>query len=347
MLSSPVLLAGRTGWFDALPAPARAPRRTDLDALRGVAIFLVVVGHAVAREVPPGNEWYAVLKDLIYRFHMPLFMMLTGITFGLSLPVFRDWADVRAYAWRRSVRLALPYFLFGLLILVGKLAAAHVLHVDNPPSGSVDDVARLLLMPARSAAGFLWFIYVLAVYLLVLPAALQWLKRRPIVLLVAAVPLSLLPWPEWFMLDRVMAYLPFFCGGVVLCLKPGWWSPVPGAFGAACLVAFGALLASAYTLAPPDWLIGALSLPALLTVVQRVHEPVRRFWAAIGLYSMSIYLMNTILIGLTKGLMLKVHPWDGEAFLVFFPVLVLVGVALPIVIKRLADRHAPVLARVL
>jgi fucose 4-O-acetylase-like acetyltransferase len=344
MLIAPQPALERAGWLDALPAPARAPRRTDLDALRGVAIFLVVVGHAVSREVPPGNEWYAVLKDLIYRFHMPLFMALSGITFGLSLPVSRSWADVRSHSWRRSVRLAVPYFAFGLLIIAGKLAASHVMHVDNLPSGTLGDVAQLLLVPARSAAGFLWFIYVLAIYLLVLPAVLFALRRRPLVPFVVAVVLAALPWPETFMLDRVMAYLPFFCGGMLLCLRRAWWSPVPAAIGWPSVLLFAALLAGAYTLAPPNWLVGAVSLPALLMLVQRLREPLRRPWAKVGLYSMSIYLMNTILIGLTKGLMLKVHGWDGRAFLVFFPVLVAAGFVLPIVIKRLASRFAPRLA---
>lgn len=347
MLTARQTVTDRTGWLDALPAPSRAPRRLDLDALRGVAIFLVVVGHAVSREVPAGNEWYAVLKDLIYRFHMPLFMALTGITFGLSLPAFRSWAEVRDYSWRRCVRLAVPYFAFGLLIIAGKLAASHVMHVDNLPSGSLDDVAELLLVPARSAAGFLWFIYVLAIYLLLLPAVLFVLRRRPLALFVASLGLAALPWPEAFMLDRVMAYLPFFCGGVLLCLRRDWWSPVPTAIGWTGVLLFCALLASAYTVATPHWLVGAVSLPALLTLVQRLHEPVRRFWAMVGSHSMSIYLMNTILIGLAKGLMLKLHPWDGPAFLFFFPVLVTAGCGLPIVIKRLADRRAPALARYL
>lgn len=334
-------------WSRTLPAPSSAQRRIDLDALRGIAIFLVVVGHVVARDLPLGNDWYAILKNLVYRFHMPLFMVLTGITFGLSVPAFRSWAEARAYSWRKSMRLAVPYFVFGLLILAGKIAASGFLHVDKPPAGTLADVTDLLLRPSHAAAGFLWFIYVLAAYLLVLPSLLFVLKRRPLVLLPIAIALSLLPWPEWFMLDRVMGYLPFYVAGIVLCLQPRWWSPLPGWIGWPAVAAFAALLAWAFTLGPPDWLVGAISVPALLMLVQRSHEPVRRFWAFVGLYSMAIYLMNTVVIGLTKGLMLKWHGWDGDAFLVFFPVLLLAGCVLPIAVKRFADRRLPRVARYL
>jgi fucose 4-O-acetylase-like acetyltransferase len=347
MLTAEGSLATRTGWADALPAPTRAPRRDDLDALRGIAILLVVVGHAVARDLPAGNEWYAVLKDLIYRFHMPLFMMLTGITFGLSLPVFGRWAEARAYSARKAARLAVPYVVFGLLILAGKVLAGPFLHVDKPPGRMLDEVVNLVVLPWRSAAGFLWFIYVLAVYMAVLPSLLRLFGRRPLPLFALAVALSLLPWPQWFLLDRVMLYLPFFCAGIVLSLRRETWTPLSAAIGWPSVLLFGLLLASTYTLAAPDWVVGALSLPALLMVVQRTQAPVRRFWAVLGTCSMSIYLMNTIFIGLAKGLMLKVHPWDGPAFLAFFPVLVLAGCALPIAVKRLADRHAPALGRYL
>jgi hypothetical protein len=43
--------------------------------------------------------------------------------------------------------------------------------------------------------------------------------------------------------------------------------------------------------------------------------------------------------------MLKVLPWHGVNFLLYFPVLVLVGVALPILIARIIARYFPRAAR--
>lgn len=60
MLTAPGTFDGRSGRL--LPLPLRTGRRLDLDAQRGLAIFLVVVGHAVARGRPRGNDWHAVLK---------------------------------------------------------------------------------------------------------------------------------------------------------------------------------------------------------------------------------------------------------------------------------------------
>src|SRR4051794_39158365 len=81
-----------------IPAAPPASRVQYLDAARGLAIVLVVIGHVVARELPEGNDWYGYLKEVIYRFHMPLFMVLTGMSFALSLPRFSSWLQVAAFS---------------------------------------------------------------------------------------------------------------------------------------------------------------------------------------------------------------------------------------------------------
>src|SRR5213075_2870897 len=54
-----------------IPAARPASRVQFLDAARGLAIVLVVIGHVVARGLPEGNDWYGYLKEMIYGFHMP------------------------------------------------------------------------------------------------------------------------------------------------------------------------------------------------------------------------------------------------------------------------------------
>lgn len=321
-------------------------RQLDIDAARGIAIILVVIGHVVAREMPLDNAWYAVLKDVIYRFHMPLFMVLTGITFALSLPELGDWRSVAAYSQRKVGRLIVPYLFFGLLILAGKLLASHVVHVDNVPRGSLaEDVLALLVQPNRSAAGFLWFIYVLGLYFLALPAALRLVGRRPLPLFVLALAALLVPWPHVFLLDVAFEYLPFFLAGMLLWLCRDRWVHIAIVPAALWGVVFVAALAAALPLDASKWVVGALSVPAVLALAQYLPDEMRRALARIGQLSLSIYLMNTLAIGIAKALMLEILPWDGINFLLFFPVLALAGVGAPIAVKRLVSRRLPALDR--
>lgn len=324
------------------PAARPSSRVQFLDAARGIAIILVVVGHVVARDLPAGNYWYAYLNDVIYRFHMPLFMVLTGMSFALSLPRFSSWPQVAAFSTKRAERLLVPYAAFGVLILAGKLAAGHFMHVDNPAHGDVGDVFRLLLMPVDSVAQFLWFIYVLCAYLLAIPALFQLVGRRPMLLLAAGLALNLAVWPKLFMLDQVVYYLPFFAGGMALWTWREHWER---AGRGALALAAALFVVVAFSLAAPKWLVGTLSVLPMLWAMQRLPAAWQDRLAWIGRASLTIYLINTIAIGVTKGLLLRVLPWDGLNFLLYFPLLTLAGVALPILVKTALAPHSRIVAR--
>lgn len=327
-----------------IPAARPASRVQYLDAARGLAIILVVIGHLVARGWVEGNYWYTYLNDVIYRFHMPLFMVLTGMSFALSLPRLASWAEVMVFSAKRSERLLVAYVAFGMLILAGKLLAAHFVHVDNAAHGDFSDVSRLVVVPVDSVAQFLWFIYVLCAYLLTVPALFRLIGRRPVLLLVAGLALNLVAWPKLFMLDQVVYYLPFFAGGMALWIWREYWER---AGVVALALATALFVALAFSLAAPKWLAGALSVLPVLWAMRRLPAAWQERLAWIGRASFTIYLMNTIAIGVAKGLLLRVLPWEGVNFLLYFPVLTLAGVALPMLLKTALAPHSQLVARYL
>ena len=90
-----------------------------IDAIKGLAIFLMVVGHAVAWNYADYNEVCifrpeqsinvklgGVIWQLIYSFHMPLFFMVSGF---LTYKAYR-WTDFPLYVRKKAVRLLLPWF---------------------------------------------------------------------------------------------------------------------------------------------------------------------------------------------------------------------------------------------
>lgn len=329
-----------------LPCEKPAARLVDLDAARGLAIFLVVVGHVVARDPPAANEWYARTKYTIYLFHMPLFMALTGITFAFSLPRFAAWLDVVRFSLKRIERLFVPYFVFGAMVIAGKLIAARYVNVDNQPGDSA--LLELLVRPTHSGASFLWFIYVLSIYLAIIPALFHLIGRWPMLLLILGLALNLFgPWPDLFMLDATVAYLPFFAGGMLLWLHRELWTRLaPAALWLATLV-FVALLVIAQFIELSKWLVGAASVLPVLGWMRRLPPVWADRLAALGQASLAIYLVNTIAIGVAKALLLEVMPWDGRNFLVFFPVLLISGVAVPMLIRRALAPRLPRVARYL
>ena len=86
-------------------------RKTYLDILKGMAIFLVVFAHF---------RIYEPLKSFIYTFHMPLFMLLAGCTFFYS-SAKREMGNTKVFFTflsRKSESLLFPYFTFMLLLKI-------------------------------------------------------------------------------------------------------------------------------------------------------------------------------------------------------------------------------------
>lgn len=97
-----------------------------LDAIRGLAILLVVVGHAIAWNY---SDWHevclfsqtqskeymvgGVVWQLIYSFHMALFFMVSGYLSGISA-ITKD--NIISRIRTKTIRLLIPYLATGFLI---------------------------------------------------------------------------------------------------------------------------------------------------------------------------------------------------------------------------------------
>jgi fucose 4-O-acetylase-like acetyltransferase len=61
-------------------------RETWVDVVKGIAIYMVVFGHCIQYATPIDYDYEgSILFRLIYGFHMPLFMLISGYLFWISL----------------------------------------------------------------------------------------------------------------------------------------------------------------------------------------------------------------------------------------------------------------------
>jgi fucose 4-O-acetylase-like acetyltransferase len=326
-------------------AAAPAQRLASIDAAKGIGILLVVVGHVVSQQVPQGHDWYRTLKDAIYLFHMPFFLALSGYVLGLSA---RAWtADRRAFILERLDRLIVPFFAFGLIIIAGKSLFSLFLHVDNTQGSLLAYLDGLFVHTSRSPATSVWYLYAAFIYAVIFRLVIAPRPAILPILLAASLILPFLDIPNLFYADRVLKFLPFFLIGLwagrhrdiveELVRRSGWLALI--AFALSIVLA----LRSETTLAV--FVTAVLSLPALYWLAQVLADRGDRLFITLGAYSMAIYLLNTITIGVTKGVGFLFLKWDGNAFYLYFVALTLAGIVLPIIAKLVLDRIAPPLAR--
>ena len=331
-------------------APAKA-RRLDIDRAKGLGIFLVVLGHLAAKSQPAGNVWFAYLQTAVYQFHMPFFMFLSGYVWYLSGAARTPAPKWTQMVRRRVWRFIIPFVLFGLALVAGKFAAAHFIHVDHAPDSVADALLGLVWDTDNSPAISVWYILVVFVLMIVTPPILWLTRGRTAPLLLIAAVIYLLPVPHVMYLDRIARFFIFFSlGGVAADLGKRWLDAID-TYTVAWLALFALLVAVAvydYD-GLPDTLrlfaCGAASMPALHGLVRRGRFADSNVLLLLGTMTFIIYLLNTPFIGLTKGVMLKLLPWDGINFLLYLPALLAAGIVGPILTKRYVFRHMPWLDR--
>ena len=96
-------------------------RLNYIDAIKGFAILLVVMGHVIAWQFGSFSDAQALGKPIllwncIYAFHMPLFIFVSGLLFGYS-----SFPTTKSYVTKiisRFWRLIIPYFVCGFLVFL-------------------------------------------------------------------------------------------------------------------------------------------------------------------------------------------------------------------------------------
>ena len=142
-----------------------------IDTAKAIGICLVVFGHAT---IP--NE----LKIFIYSFHMPLFFLLTGLTFKIC--------ETKKFFKKRIVSLILPYVLLSILFVVKDLAASLLLHDRTLQSVAKECLGIFCAMgQSEYSVKPLWFLPCIFICETLLFALIKLLKnKKPLILLVSA-----------------------------------------------------------------------------------------------------------------------------------------------------------------
>lgn len=129
-----------------LAYPSKANRIDLYDFLRGIAMLLVLYHHAKL----PGKEY-------VLTFHMPLFFFLSGfVSSGRTIPWFGDYFIIR------FKRLMIPYFVFGVLYVIGWYAINTIVHhhydFHLALLGVITGVTNYVPVAQN---GIFWFLFVL------------------------------------------------------------------------------------------------------------------------------------------------------------------------------------------
>ena len=129
-------------------------REAEFDIAKGILILCVVIGHG-------GSD---AVGDFMYRFHMPLFFILSGY-------FIQKQTDVGEYAKKQFMKLMIPYFLY--------------MSIDFVLFDHLHDLNRALhyLWGGRFINGVYWYITCFYISAVIFVALLKRFSSRKVVLL--------------------------------------------------------------------------------------------------------------------------------------------------------------------
>ncbi|MBY6119756.1 acyltransferase [Mameliella alba] len=310
-----------------------------LDRAKGAGIILVVFGHAwlgaqAAGVLAPGTLFRTV-ETVIYNFHMPLFFLLSGVTFEASArrrPLVRGMKD-------KAIRLLWPLLLWtyvfaGFRFLAGGAA--------NNPEG----LSGLLVwpLPPRDHLWFLWALFLIQV--LGLLVAVPGKSPRPawlwLVLALGAGGLVSLPGlPLGPLTVNAALHLGIFLLGIWLARQP----PLPSGLPVALKAMTVFVLVQLVSFALPETVLGFQVVAALLSLcfVVLMNAPqgdggrLGRVLERLGQLSMPIYLAHTLFTAATRIVLFK-FTTDATVHLVMGTLAGLIGpVLLYYALRRIAS----------
>lgn len=330
--------------------PVAHDRLIWLDALRGLTLVLVVVGH-VARGLHAADMLhvpaYLRMDAVLYSLHLPLLFVLSGYTFRASIahkPFGTTWKG-------RLLRIIHPYLIW-TFITAGVMFALST--VVNQPLSASDFLWILLLMPVLPYSIF-WFFYALAQCQSLLGWAVErWtLTDRGLALLALAIAAvgqilqAVFGTIEPFLLTVFMKVFLFFTLGYLLAGRPELLTPrLTLAVGFAALLCWSVFLMTDVGIEGPfgllTGLVGCIFLfallrsPTLWSVSARILAPIYTLLAFLGMRSIDIFAMHVLFNGAARVFLnaagihgLGLHMLFGSLAGVFGPI------AAGIVLKKL------------
>ena len=290
-------------------------RVESVDLMKGIAILLVVLGHAIgavtsSHTITDIPESFFISNGVIYSFHMPVFFLIAGLF--IEKWTRQGWKE----AFKKKIyRLAVPYFAWGFLMAVYKQAGSAY-------ANSQEGIYTFLLSPFVPWNIF-WFLYVLLFIQIIYYGFVKCLgdyrKGRFVFLIVSAIIFFASVYlPDVWIIHRLFRFMIFFSIGTfsfdILAKFEKNMS-----YGKLIMILAVFVLASFIYVVDyrghtvfHSWfflvtgLAGTILVAAFSWILMKRHNGISNFFRSCGEKSMEIYVSHAFVIGFFRVFFLKV-----------------------------------------
>lgn len=324
-----------------------------IDALKGVGIILVVIGHALGGLIDagliPSTDWFRPLFASIYMFHMPLFFFISGIFVSKRLT-----SDPKKFKYGLITKIAYPYFLWSFIQVTIIYLASSL--VNHPIESLSYDYAKIFFHPPSQ----FWFLFALFLMHYVALLLKDFLKT-PFFLLVALCLYSmsefgLLPYILNMSSKMILYYaLGVYFGEYTLqhlnagTVDRAWFLSVSLAILFGSISYFHAINLDGNSSWPNqaasifnavngfhNFFAASMAVIALFFVWLKFPKLSKPWLVYLGQASMPIYILHIIFLAGFRIIILKIYPGLKPEFLLV--VLTFIGLLMPVLVFEVSKK---------
>lgn len=192
--------------------------RTDIySVLKVCAVVLVVLAHTTRMYTASGaihmgeNAILTAITTFIYRFHMPLFIFLSGTIYQICITNGK-YKSIKAFFCNKLKRLMIPYFAFGILYVAPVVVYTGVTTYSYPRYV----MEGIILSHDSRHLWFLWTLFVIFIITRALKSIFDRFRFALPCLTILAIVVSAIHdghFPAWFSIVYVAQYYCYFLMG--------------------------------------------------------------------------------------------------------------------------------------
>lgn len=316
---------------------------TWLQILQGWSMLLVVIGHITLTGTfkNPETPVSAAIESIIYSFHMPLFMFISGFLFYLT-KISRNKAYPEVVADKLK-RLGTPYLFFTVFTFIVKFIFAPFM--KRPVELSLSQFVDSFLYPGSNPLSEMWFVATLFIIMLLYPL-LKYMITSPFkigVLLLACLALNLF-FPtdmDLLCLSSVAYMLLFFCLGILFCqfgIQRFLATPWTLIVSLALFVAF--------TLTPgcPVLLLNLSGIFFSVSLALNLEPVAPRLFSSFRDYTFQIFLLG-IFPQIAVRILYARLPHSEFSYWTLYLVSIALGIYLPVLVAKVVEKCRSTLVR--
>lgn len=314
-----------------------------LAVLQGFSMLLVVIGHVSLTNHPcdPSTPIATGIERVIYSFHMPLFIFISGWLFYFTC--IRKEKTYRDMLVSKVKRLVVPFYAFTLVTMVLKIAFPQMMH------RGVDwqEIINTFILFRSNPLGEMWFVVVLFELMLLYPLYKVMTKNKVTAAIGLAVAVFLnisSPPISYFRLWKVAYMSPFFVAGILCCKYE--WQRYLGNYGALLVTAVAFVLFNIMGLLPEQLKIVMVTVGIAFSfsLCLMVARWLPTLFSSFRDYTFQIFLMGIFFQMAIRWIYVRMG--NELLFVPLWLLSVIMGVYVPILIAKFIQKHAPKCVRI-